>query len=390
VTGLLDPRLEPLWQALHRRYGEGGRAVATVTVSGLDHHQLEALADLLREPELRPSDTKVPTGKLAAALRVDSDGLRALVEHQLGPAGNRAAARDAAAAARTTAADELAAHAGDDVLAAWARRQAVGTGEVLTDRVATVRRILDVVTAARPVPVPLPIVAAETFGDPHALDPDRPAGRMLAAALAERAGTVDTSARTRRQLLRGISIVADELSSTVIAYRLPVRPDHPLSGALTGAEPAAVTLSQLLCHPIQVTDDPVAVRVVENPAVVSAAALRNSRLALVCTSGMPSVAALELVTQLTGQGVQVRAHADFDAAGLTIVTQLIAVGAAPWMMDATHYRRAAGRSDCQLDPVPADVSWDVALAEVMRTDGRVGFEEHLLEELLDNSQMHDL
>ncbi|WP_052667157.1 DUF2399 domain-containing protein [Nitriliruptor alkaliphilus] len=380
--GELAGELEVLWRELHRRYGASDRRVTGVSLTGLAPDTREALADLLRESELRPPDTRVMTAKVAAALGVDENGLRQLVEARYGQAGNRAADRDAAAAARASTARHLEALAGGDaVLEGWARRQAVGVGDVLASRAADAGRVLQVVAAERDRPVPLPVVAAETFGDPHALDLDRTAGRMLAALLAERAGLQVCGARERRRLLREVGIVADELSSTVTVYRLPVAADHPYAGTLHGPEPAALTLGQLLAHPLQL-DEPADVLVVENPAVLSAAALAGSGAPLVCTSGMPSVAALELVSQLVDAGCTVRAHADFDAAGLVIVSQLVAVGAEPWQMDVAAYHRAADASVCPLVTEPVAVDWAPGLAEEMRTCGRAGFEEYLLDELI--------
>lgn len=386
MTDALDRDLDVLWKALHRRYGASSGRVGRVTLRGLDQRQREALADLLRERELRPPDTRIPTAKVAAALRVDEDGLRDLVEARLGSAGNRSAARDAAAQARANARDELTHHAGEDPgLLRWAHRQAIGTGDTLTGRVALASAVLDVVNQTRPQLVALPVVAAEHFGDPHALDLDQPAGRMLAGALAERAGQTTLDARTRRRLLREVGVVADELSSTVTAYQLPLATHHPLAAALIGPEPAALTLGQLIRHPLELTGT-ATVRIVENPAILSTAALHAAPTAMVCASGMPSVAALELVSQLRDHGCSLLAHADFDAAGLTIVSQLAALGAAPWKMDVEHYRRAAARSTCPLEVEPVEVGWAPGLATAMSAYGRVGFEEHLLDELLDTDQ----
>lgn len=110
--------------------------------------------------------------------------------------------------------------------------------------------------------------------------------------------------------------------------------------------------------------------------------MESSALPLACTSGMPSVAALELVEQLVEAGCRVLAHADFDAAGLTIVDQLVAVGATPWKMGVEHHRRAAPRPVCGLPTLPSEVGWAPGLAGQMVRTARAGFEEHLIAELL--------
>ena len=382
MNGQLDSRLGQLWSELHRRYGASDRPVTSVKLPSMTHDEQLALAELLREEQLRDAPVRLRTELLARALSTDLDGLRELVERQFGQAGNRRAVRERDESARDAARARLSTAAGDDTaLAAWAATQAVGSGGGLTTRVEAACRVLELVTRRRAVAVPLPVVAAQTFGDPHALDLDREAGRMLVAALAARAGLGPVNATVRRELLREVGIVADELSSTVIVYRLAQQPGHPLAAALQSYEPVAVTLGQLMRHPLQ----PAAVGpvlVVENPAVVSAAALAHHEMPLVATSGIPSVAALELVTQLRSAEVDVRAHGDFDAGGLTAVTQLTSVGAAPWRMDVADYRQAAERSTVGLEREPADVSWNPQLAPEIRRVGRVGFEEHLLDVLL--------
>ena len=383
----LDDTLEVVWRALHRRYGASSRPVASVHLDELTRDEQVALAELLREPKLRQAPTRIRTATLAAALGTDPDGLRNLVAARLGQLGDRRAARESNEAAKQAARAELAAAAGHDPrLAAWAARQATGAGDDLVGRAAAARQVLDVVRTHRDVPVPLPVVAAKAFGDPHALDLDRDAGRMLVTALHERSGASPGSppppATERRRLLRDVGIVADELSSTVIVYRLEQHPSHPLATALSEHEPGAVTLGQLLRHPMMpVVSGPVLV--VENPAVVSAASLARSDLPLVCTSGVPSVAALELVRQLRRAGIVVRAHGDFDAGGLVTVAQLVNAGAVPWRMTVEDYQLAASRSACLLEREPADVAWEPQLAAAIRRTGRVGFEEHLLDVLLE-------
>ncbi|MTV27821.1 DUF2399 domain-containing protein [Nitriliruptoraceae bacterium ZYF776] len=376
-----DPRLAAFWARLHRRYGASAAPVRRVAVTGAEERV--AIAELLRSAA--PPTGSVAVQRLAVALGLDDDQLRVAVELRLGPAGDRAAARADRSRARQEAADRLAQAAAriDPALEDWARRRAVVIDGQLDPQVHEALTVLGIIAAPRPRLVPRPVVAADHLGDPHALDDDRRLGRLLVGALAARWGveTAASDARARRALLRRIGIVADELSSTVTVLRLPVAGHGARWTALAGNEPAAVTLDQLVRERLVAARSARPVHVVENPAVLSAAALAGTDASFVCTSGVPSVAALELLDQLTAQGVELRAHADFDAAGVAIVDRLVAAGARPWMMTAADYLDAPA-SAVRLERPPTDVPWAPGLADAMIDRGVAVYEEQVVSPLL--------
>lgn len=379
-----DPRLAPLWDELARRMGASRRPVRSVRLTGLAPATREALAGLLRLPRLPPADVTVQVARVARAYGLDDAGLRTLTADLRGPLGDRAGSRDEAGAARRAAASRLAERAAliDEALVGWARRQAVAVDRDLSGQVAAVQAVLDVLGSLdRDAPALLPVVAAQRLGDPHALDHDRRLGRLITSALAARAGMDEIAgAAVRRGLLRDAGLVDDELSSTVLAYRLPAEDSHPV--AAFGGEVISLTLGQLRRRPVTVARRG-RVLVVENPSVIAAAALGGFPRAVVCTAGVPSVAALTLLAQLHDAGCGLDVHADFDPAGLRIVDSLARRSARPHLMTAAAYLAAVpgSRAAVATDQVP-DTTWDPALASAMREHGLAVYEEQVLGALL--------
>lgn len=393
-----DPRLTVLWTALARRYGEGGRPTRSVTVRDMDDDQRAALAELLRLPTVPPSTTQVRVDKVAHAYGITEEALRLLVIERCGPVGDRAEARVTARSARETAADELVegAHgaAGPhtwmdaNALAGWASGQARALGGDLEHRTAEVAAVLGVLREASPdTPAVLPVVAASSSGDPHALDPDRPRGRILDAALAAAAGALSTDAASRRQRRRRAGLLDDEVSSTTLSWRLPLATTHPLTAAGASYDRAGQamvwTLAQLRAMPVEVR--PSRILVVENPAVLSTAVLRDLWLPVVCTSGVPSVATGVLLDALAADGCHLDVHADFDPAGLQIVASILAriPSARPWLMDAPTYMRHLDVAVERFEEGEAvTCRWDEHLEVAMRTHRLRVFEEQLVDALL--------
>lgn len=254
--------------------------------------------------------------------------------------------------------------------------------------------VLDRILAAEPAPVVLTHLASDVLGDPHGLDPGQPVAALVVEALALRGG----GARTRRaEVVRALwasaGVAADELSPTVLVLGLRSQGDDPLSrtlAAMAGAgTPHVLTLGQLQHWPVRT--EPVAVHVVENPSVVAfVAALGEGRDAagpaaapMVCTGGWPNVAVLTLLRQLTASGCHVRCHADFDPAGILITRHLVEhLGAEPWQMTAEAYLAAAARAVVSFEGSVADTPWDPALADAMRSNKRIVFEEDVRQTLV--------
>ncbi|WP_295699676.1 TIGR02679 domain-containing protein [Lapillicoccus sp.] len=204
-----------------------------------------------------------------------------------------------------------------------------GTGRRLS-RAGALAQLLDGLDHRNgPNGVSLAVLAAETFGDAHALDQSTPLGRaaarLVGALGAGRAGATSSdlgspdvgTSEGWRLAWWSVGVVCDRVSSTVLVLNLP----------LVGS-PALMTLSGVMGEPVWLTARILAggveaaaalgpVFVCENPSVVETAADRmgaGSR-PLLCTFGRPSLAAITVLRALHAAGVEVRVSADDDRGG---------------------------------------------------------------------------
>ncbi|MGW5054242.1 DUF2399 domain-containing protein [Actinokineospora sp. NPDC004072] len=115
---------------------------------------------------------------------------------------------------------------------------------------------------------------------------------------------------------------------------------------------------------------------------------------MVCLGGRLSPAARVLLGRLVDSGCRVMAHGDFDAAGLVVMREVVALGGVPWRMGAEDYREAlefARERDIDLpalDGEPGAAPWDAGLEAAMRAGWAVPEEvvtELLVEDLLAQS-----
>lgn len=217
-------------------------------------------------------------------------------------------------------------------------------------------------------PERLAIFAQRTSGDPHALDPDRPAGRLLLLALHDLARIAEqdtlsmpTAPQDRAQELRLYSnagLLVDTISSSVAVFNLAGAifrngtPDPLLQAA--GTRVLLLPLRQLLewqsvlpATQVRTNSAPtVDIYVFENPQVfeevISESGIDNTLPTLVCTSGWPSAAALTLLDLLLAQspGNNLHYSGDFDLKGLQIAAYLLARYPGrchPWHFDPDSY-----------------------------------------------------
>ncbi|TVT60830.1 DUF2399 domain-containing protein [Amycolatopsis rhizosphaerae] len=222
-----------------------------------------------------------------------------------------------------------------------------GSGELqaLAEQVATVITRLRTTSSG----VRLAQLAADTLHDAHALDADRQLGRGVARLLAivhdlprpQRAG------RAWRAAWAGAGVVCDGVSSRVLALNLPLTGESPATRLCRAApgEPVWLTLRSLTGP---WTAPAVDVFVCENPTVAETAAdaLGPACPPLVCTDGIASGAALDLLAGLATAGCTIHARADFDPAGFTIADQVLSVApdALPWRFDVRIYADQCGLS----------------------------------------------
>ncbi|WP_017612020.1 TIGR02679 family protein [Nocardiopsis salina] len=394
---LADDALMPLWRAVHDRLSSG-RTVRSVTVQRLDGATQEALADLLGWRTYPGPRVTVRLDRLEECLALSGTDTRTVVEAVLGPVADRAAERARAAGEREALWTWLSGHpvvTAQPALLGWAeqmRSEGVprGGSRPLRERLDTALNVV----ASLPLPDgrPLPDLAAETTGDAHGLDPDRPLSRVVLRALAAlRAEPPPESAQQRRDLWAAFGVDCDAHSSTVLVLGLCPEGSGPLASTLRmwteAGRAVSVTLDQLDSEEL-VCRSPV-VHVVENPSVLALAQRRlGSRCPpLVCVAGWPGNAAVALLQRLAARGTALRYHGDFDGEGLRIAAHVMArTGALPWRMGAGDYLEAVERvraapSPGRLTPAP----WDPGLDRALASHGVAVHEERVAERLL-----HDL
>lgn len=396
---LAAPELAPLVDELARRFGEGTGPVL-VTVPRLSMAQRLALADLFGLDRLPSGTAKLRVDRLVAALGLESvEALRDAVEEVRGPLPDRRAERLAQRSARHDLWSWLAGEAlavpllrgAPAAVAAWVERVRAqgprGGVDAHRRRLETALRVLRALPADN---VALAAFASDVAGDPHALDRGRRVAAVVLDAVALSTGAaLPGSAESVRDLWESVGVAPDPLSSTVLALGLPgVGAPGPLgpwlAAAAAAGEPVVLTLAQLRRWPVPALPAHAVAYVVENPSLVAEAARTGwtGRPPLVCSSGRPTVAVVTLLRRLGAAGAELRQHADFDAAGLSITAWLAErAGTTPWRMTAADYASRSGdpKRSGALPPTP----WDPALHRAMSDAGVPVYEEQLRAQLLD-------
>ncbi|MFD3509298.1 TIGR02679 domain-containing protein [Nocardia sp. NPDC058666] len=181
-------------------------------------------------------------------------------------------------------------------------------------------------------------VAAEATNNAHALDYDTELGRAVARLIAATAGTArpNRPGREWRAAWLSAGVRCDTVSSRVLTLNLPL----DITARARPGVPVWLTLRDMLgqwrFEPI-----PRQVFVCENPTVVEAAAdeLGPDCAPLICTDGIPALAAIDLLTGTAEAGVAVRTRADVDRAGFVIVSAVrsAAPDAELWRFDPVTY-----------------------------------------------------
>ncbi|MCG6657207.1 TIGR02679 family protein [Halomonas campisalis] len=242
----------------------------------------------------------------------------------------------------------------------------------------------------------LSTLAAECLGDAHALDAGRPVSALVRRALARhwRGGVALPHPDERSIWAHAGVLLGGDITSAVLIHRLPLLGEHALDPALRQyhdlAEPAWLTLRQLLRHPPQWDVAGRQVFVCENPAVVAEAAeCLGSRCApLMTTWGRPGAAALTLLEQLQAAGAVLYYHGDFDWAGVSIANSLLTRFAMrPWRMKAVDLEECVRLPGRPLEGKPLDACWDPQLRAVLEARNRALHEEQLIETLLEDLRL---
>ncbi|OLT18725.1 hypothetical protein BJF78_00310 [Pseudonocardia sp. CNS-139] len=233
-------------------------------------------------------------------------------------------------------------------------------------------------------PVRLASFASTCTRDAHALDHDQPLGRATARLVAAHAGLPrpGSGGREWRSAWAAAGVLCDEVSSRVLVLNLPLRGDAAAARLCTAVpgEPTWLTLRSLAGG--WSVDPGTAVHICENVTVAEAAAdLLGPRCPpLVCTDGVPSFAALDLVAGLDATGARITVRADVDAGGFVVVDQIrrVAPSSTTWRFDVATYTL-----HCSLAEAPVN---DLEDAEQLRNlfwQHQVPLhEESVLDELL--------
>ncbi|GLZ40488.1 DUF2399 domain-containing protein [Actinokineospora sp. NBRC 105648] len=208
------------------------------------------------------------------------------------------------------------------------------------------------------------------------LGPDLDRGRRLGGVVLRGAALahglpLPRSAEEERRLWERCGVLVDGLSTTVLTWAFPGFDDRTAAGL-----PGHLTIRDA------VPAGTVAV-VCSSPRVLEEAIAAGVRHPIVCLSGHLNPVARHVLPRLTGA----RVHCDFDAHGLLIAGQALALtNGTPWRMGADDYRSAlelARRDELDLPPLgaePGPAPWDPSLIEAMRAGWAVP--EHLVADLL--------
>jgi uncharacterized protein (TIGR02679 family) len=391
--------LKRLLDRLQRRFERGEEAGEVIGLTAVTPEERRAVETLLGRPASRGVSLSIPLADLEGVLRRSgaAPDLRSAVASLRGPLRDlRGEKEEATAAWRTVfrgAAEDAKALGLEDWLErlrqrGLLKRLAGGNADRGTD---LLRQALSILSRLPARGVSLSRLAARTLGDAHGLDPGRPVATLVQRGIVARQDLAeDQTPEGVREIWAAAGVlVGGALSSTVLALNLPVLAEGTTGRALAlfaaSAEPAWLTLRQLLREPPVFSCTGMTVFICENPSVVFEAAeeLGAACPPLVCSNGQRNAAVMTLLRQLASSGARLVYHGDFDWAGVTIangIMELLPVK--PWRFDNQTYLEAAGRSSKPLAGPPVAVRWDPTLAAAMSAAGKSVEEEQLLDQLL--------
>lgn len=241
----------------------------------------------------------------------------------------------------------------------------------------------------------LAVFAAKISGNPHYFDRGTAAGQLLLHAICfYQKRELPKNAHGWRERLLSVGIMPDNVSSSIHAYGLRLRTAdgyHPAYEVFCARkEPCVITLENLqgVIGAEAVGDT---VYVVENEMVFSylAECARENAVTLLCTSGQPRAAALELFSFIAASGVKIYYSGDIDPEGIDIADRLWQQYGDVfhiWRMEPEDYEKS----------ISAEVVDEIRLAKlshirhpVLKETARcvrekkcAGYQENLLEELV--------
>ena len=248
----------------------------------------------------------------------------------------------------------------------------------------------------------LAVFAAQAAGNPHFFDDNTLAGNLLTAFLRDyfRFGYEDdlSEAENRSNVLFKAGIVKDTLSNDVIAYGIRGRCvdgslHQGMEGFLNQKEPVKLSLLTLANLEETFTNSvDRRVYIVENPAVFSILTSRFPEKAFICSYGQIRRAVFMLL-DLFDKNTVFSYAGDFDPEGLLIAERLkkrYGERLTFWKYEPEMYIKYVSEEKLTNQRIKKlDGVRDAALlkiAELMREEGRVAYQESMLEEYV-NSPM---
>lgn len=396
------PGLARLRQRLARKLlrEDGGR----LTLSRVSDLERAAVERLVGRPARQGKSLSVDLEALSHALARSgvAKDLRTALEALDGPLVDPRAARDASRqrwntllAAFRSEAERLGVSAWlDDLRRGGQLKRLAGGSERQGRRL--LEQALAVLERLPASGMALSTLAAECLGDAHALDAGRPVSALVRRALARhwRGGVALANPDERSVWAHAGVLLGGDVTSAVLTLRLPVQGGDGLEMALAGyrrlAEPAWLTLRQLLRYPPAWDVEGCDVFVCENPAVLAEAAERLGVDAapMVATWGRPGAAVLTLLEQLEAAGATLHYHGDLDWPGIGIANALLSRFAmGPWRMGAEDLAACAHLPGRPLEGRPLEALWDASLRAAMEQRGRALHEEQLIETLLEDLRL---
>ncbi|MCL2604789.1 MAG: TIGR02679 family protein [Defluviitaleaceae bacterium] len=237
----------------------------------------------------------------------------------------------------------------------------------------------------------LAILSAEVTSDPHALDMNTVAGKLLVHLLAFREEQeFPKNAGEKDSLYYKAGILCDTLSSTVSQVGLILSANNKEHTAYRAFRESneACTLTLTNLANITAAQSPTGrVYLVENQMLFSqlcdkAASFHSP---LVCTSGQPSQAVIRLLDMLAVAGTQFFYSGDFDVNGLLIAERLknrYGESFQFWRTDPHHY--ALSRSQKVLAPERIRLLNElkneslISITDCMKEHGYAGYQELII------------
>jgi len=393
------PALKRLLDRLQRRFERGEEAGEAIGLTSVTAEERRAIETLLGRPAGRGASLRIPLTELEGMLRRSSAApdLRSAVAALRGPLRDLRGEKAEERAAWQAVFRGAGAEADTLGLTGWLERLGQSgllkrlAGSDPREGAELLRQALSILRQLPAGGISLSRLAARSLGDAHGLDARRPVATLVQRGIVARQNLEDsqTPEGVRETWAAAGVLVGGALSSTVLALNLPALPEGTTGRTLAllgaSAEPAWLTLRQLLREPPVFSCAAKTVFICENPSVVFEAAeeLGAACPPLVCTNGQRNAAVMTLLRQLVTAGGTLVYHGDFDWAGLTIANGVMEhLPVQPWRFDSGTYLEGAGRSGKLLSGSPVAARWDAALAAAMAAAGKAVEEEQVLDQLL--------